>query len=96
MIDIGISLSQAREKPCMTSFGRKGCFFDDISGAGSGRVFSDLCKVQPGALVGHLSPLSQPLIPSSLTIIVTVSSSRDLYLPFSSRYNIVGFRANVP
>ena len=44
----------------------------------------------------HLSPLIQPLIPSSLTVIVTGSGSCDLYLPFSSKYRILGFMTNVP
>jgi len=51
----------------------------------------------PWALVfDYLSPLIQPLIPSSLTDIVTGSGSWVLYLPFSSRYSIVGFRGNSP
>ena len=45
---------------------------------------------------GYLSPLIQPFIPSSLTVMVTGSGSWDLYLPFSSRYIILGFRMKIP
>jgi hypothetical protein len=44
----------------------------------------------------HLSPLSQPFIPSSFTAMLIGLGSQVFSLPFSSRYIIFGFIWNVP
>lgn len=42
-------------------------------------------RISTKLVFGYVSPLSQPLIPSSLTIMITGSGMCDLYLPFSSK-----------